>query len=245
MGVLKTLTDEYFEKSIRTEEGKYLEIKGCKLIVPTDFDEKKYLSLIHEIVDNEDDYGYNNCSEFLRQRDIRNSDYKIHCDGDMYFTLDVKKIKENLSYSIDDSHFEYCLKFIEYLLNGVSLDIYNGKTYVVLADEYDLFNKFDCEIHDENLDEWSSQECWNYLTEWFIEEFGKKADIVEKDLHYIHYYNDSLNIMISNEYNSIEWGVFLHAKEMQEWWKDKLNKIKKIGAREFFGYEPEDENEEE
>ena len=48
MGILKNITDEYFEKTLRNEDGKYLDVDGCKVIVPIDFDEKMFLEEVQK-----------------------------------------------------------------------------------------------------------------------------------------------------------------------------------------------------
>ena len=52
MGVLKTLTDEYFEKTLRKEKGKFLDVWGCRVIVPEDYDEDKFIESVGDILNN-------------------------------------------------------------------------------------------------------------------------------------------------------------------------------------------------
>ena len=51
MGVLKTLTDEYFKETLRDEDGKFLDVDDFRVVVPSDFEERDFLKCVQRIVD--------------------------------------------------------------------------------------------------------------------------------------------------------------------------------------------------
>lgn len=243
MGILKNLTDEYFGKILRKEEGKYMEVHGFKVIVPLDYDETKFLGLVDNILLEGD-------SEFVRSREKNDGYYHINCGNDwcleMYKLDDIREvIDEDVKYeNLTDKQFESAIKFIEYLVCDISIDRDRFKEYLVLVDESDMY-KLDSAIYDANLNEMDAQCCYDDLIDWFFEEFGdrNKANIVKEEIHYIQYYNTSLCLRLCDSSNDIMLKTLLWARDMAKWWETCLDDIVKIGVREYFGLTEEEEEE--
>ena len=231
MSVLGKLTDEYFGKDARTEDGKFLEIRGFKVLVPSDFTEEVFFEALKDFFKESE-------ANFLRKEntDIRYTN--IPCgNGDFYLSLrPFEEIGEYLSYTFSNKQIESILKFIEFLFDGVNIDSEHGKYCIVLLDTSD----FDYEIYEAGMDV-ESQDCWDDMLEMFFEDF-KDAEIDKDDLHYIQYYNTNLNIRIcKGEENEIIIKAMLYAKDMVKWWKEQIDEIRKQGARQYFGYDFEEE----
>lgn len=232
MGVLKKLTDEYFGKDTRTEDGKFLEIRGFKVLVPVDFTEEVFFKALKNFFKESD-------AIFLRKEDTDVRYTNIPCgNGDFYLELKpFEEISEYLSYTFSNKQVESILKFIEFLFDGVDIDSERMKDYIVLLDTSDFFY----ETYEAGMDEQESQDCWDDILEMFFEDF-KDADIDKDDLHYIQYRNTNLNIRIcEGEENEIIIKTMLYAKDMVKWWKEQMDEIKKQGARQYFGHDSEEE----
>lgn len=239
MGILKNLTDEYFGKKLRTEDGKYIEVHGFKVIVPIDYDEKKFLNLVSDILTEGN-------SEFVRSREKNDGYYYADCENDWCLEMDkLDDIREIIKewYELTDKQFESAIKFIEHLVCDISIDRENSREYLVLVDESDMYNKLDMAIYHANLDEWAAQECYDNLIDWFLEEFGdtNKANIVKEEIHTIVYHNSSLCLRLLDSNNHVMFKTLLWASDMVKWWETHLDDIVKIGVREYFGFTEEEE----
>lgn len=246
MGVLKKITEEYFGNRLRSEEGKFLDVKGFKVIVPVEYDEKKFYELA-------DDTLHCGRGAFLKEREINKKDYNIKCGGDWYLSLDpldkiYEELKEEYGYEeITRKQFESSVKFIEFLVEDVYMDSDNYKPYIILADEGTVFRKLDCPISEAGLSDREADSCYYCLQDWFFDEFGTNVGIDIGDIHYINYYHTSVNLRATDGNNKPDLKILLHAKEMVKWWKDNLDKIEEVGVKEFFGfddYDYEDDKEE-
>lgn len=245
MGILKNLTDEYFGESIRGEEGKYIEVHGFKALVPPEYDENMFLGLVEDILTEGE-------AEFVRSRNKNDNFYNMECGNDFCISLnDLDDIREVIEddgwYVLTDKQFKSAIDFIGYLVSEISIDVDRSNDYLVLADEGDVYNKLDMSFYDAKLDDWQAQECYDGLIDWFIEEFSdySKANIVKDEIHTIQYYNTSLNLKLTDNSNNIMFKTLLWAKDMVKWWDEHLNELEKMGAREYFGFEPEEDESEE
>lgn len=237
MGVLKTLTDEYFEKSIRTEEGKYLEIKGCKLIVPVDCDEKKFFETLKFIT-----WDGGSTMDFFSPYYLKKEEMKYKCNNDYYFLpSSFENFCDLMSYDYDELDFDEklynaCCEFIAYMVKNI--DIYSkNDNYIILADDKLLYD-FNCAMYDAGIED-STYE-WDFLVEDFFDNFGEKADITQKyDFEYTSYgYGEAILLKFNFESSNFV-KILLYAEEMQNWWKTTINGIEKNDARDYFGLEEE------
>ena len=83
---------------------------------------------------------------------------------------------------------------------------------------------------EDELNEFELQSAYDDLMQYFIEEFGGKANISKDDFHSIKYYNYTLNL-------PIEFKTILYAKDMVKWWDNVLSEIGKQGPKTFFGFD--------
>lgn len=243
MGVLKKITNEYFGYELRDEEGKFLEVHGFKAVVPVDYDEIKFLALVSDILTEGE-------SEFVRSSEKNSGYYHAECEND--WCLEMKKldnIRETIEddgwYTLTDKQFESAIRFIEYLVCDISIDRDRGREYLVLVDESDMYNKLDMAIYDAELDEFESQECYDNLVDWFLDEFGNnnKAEIIKDEIYAIQYYNTSLCLKLCDSNDHIMFKTLLWASDMVKWWKTHLDDLVKTGAKEYFGFVEEEETE--
>jgi hypothetical protein len=228
---------------LRNEEGKFLEVHGFKAVVPVDYDETKFLGLVSDIL-------MEGNTEFVRSREKNSGYYHADCENDWCLEMDklddIREVIEDADwYLLTDKLFESAIKFIEYLVCDISIDRDNNQEYLILVDESDMYNKLDMAINDAELDEWQAQECYDDLIDWFLEEFGdsNKADIVKEEIHAIQYYNTSLCLKLCDSSNHVMFKTLLWASDMVKWWRERLDDLVKMGAKEYFGFEEEEETE--
>lgn len=225
MSVLGKLTDEYFGNDVRDEDGKFLEIRGFKVLVPVDFDEEKFRNAIEDFLTTSE-------ATFVNKQYLDDRYVKIPCGNKDYYIMlnPIDEFRDELQYELTDKQIESMMKFIEFLFDGVDIVYHDGKEYATLIDTSD----FDYEMYDAKMNEWESQECWNDIKSWFLESF-EDANIIEDDLHGIQYYSVVLTIKLSDGGSDFEIDTMYYVKDMVKWWEKQMEEIRKQGARAYFG----------
>jgi len=250
MGILKNLTDEYFGENARTEDGKYITVHGCKVLVPVDYNEEKFLSYVDELLDTEYYDSYPAAlivsSSYIREYDDK---IKVDCDGTYLVLYNFSDIdSEYIPEGTDKKLYDSFIKFMKHIADGVSLMIHRSTGHICLVDESTMYNDFDMLFYEAGVDGDESYWCFKNLVGMFIEEFGDKVDIDEDDLVFMSYNNYASNILLPVESSDdiIKLKRFMYAKEMTEWWKKELKSINDQGVLDYFGINPpEDEPEDE
>jgi len=238
MGILKTITEEYFGETVRKEDGKKITVHGCEVIVPQDWDEKRFLYSVELVLDTDDITEF--VSEYWYEQTDNSKFINIECGNSYHLCISKYEdiISENYLTTEDipnETTFNSIIKLLTHLLEDVPIDDERSKDYICLVDEGGIDDAL--YSGEDELNEFELQSAYDELIEYFIEEFGEKADISEDDLHSIKYYNYTLNL-------PIEFKTILYAKDMVEWWDNTLSEIKKQGPRTYFGFDYDEDDSE-
>ena len=233
MGVLKKLTDEYFGDTVRIEDGKKITVHGCDVIVPVIWDEKDFLKSVENVLSED------NISEFISEyvyRRIDKSKDTIIESGNSYY-LFIAKYDEIIDEGYltieeipNETTYNSIIKFLTYIVKDVDIDNNRNENYIRLTGEDEIDNA----LYMDDLDEFQIQNAYDDLITYFLEVFGKKANISQNDLHSIQYSGTTLNL-------PVEFETLLYAREMIEWWSNTLSEIEEQGPKRYFGYDDEEE----
>ena len=231
MGILKTITEEYFGETVREEDGKKITVRGCEVIVPQDWDEKRFLDSVELVLETDDIAEF--VSEYWYKQTDNSKFINIEC-GNSYH-LCISKYEDIISEDYlttedipNETTFNSIIKLLTHLLEDVPIDDDRSKDYIRLVGEGEIDDAL--YSGEDELNEFELQSAYDDLMQYFIEEFGGKADISEDDLHSIKYYNYTLNL-------PIEFKTILYAKDMVKWWDNVLSEIGKQGPKTFFGFD--------
>ena len=238
MGILKTLTEEYFGETVRKEDGKKITVHGCEVIVPQDWDEKRFLDSVELVLEDEDIAEF--VSEYWYRQEDNSKFINIEC-GNSYH-LCISKYEDIISEDYlttedipNETTFNSIIKLLTHLLEDVPIDSERSEDYIRLTGEGDIDNAL--YSGEDELDEFELQSAYDDLIQYFIEEFGEKANISENDLHSIQYSGSTLNI-------PIEFKTILYAKDMVKWWYYTLSEIEKQGPKTYFGFDYDEDDSE-
>ena len=223
MGILKNITDEYFEKTLRNEDGKYLDVDGCKVIVPIDFDEKMFLEEVQKTL------SHMNCTFYLSNNEKKNKEeyVSIECGNEYsmlcytYSTLSQNISKYGLRLVIDETLYNSVIKYLRHIMKD--LDIVENKIrgftdyFIVMIDEKS-FPDIDKVIKFGENSELSK------LCEKFTKEF-KKTVGSGSDLYITGRHGKSILLKVKDFMFSVDLNRIRRAKELREWWIKECTKI--------------------
>ena len=232
MGILKDLTDEYFGKKVRKEDGKKITVHGCDVIVPPDWDEEDFLKSVETVLLEDTITEF--VSEYWYKQMDKSKNTNIEC-GNSYH-LCISKYDEIIEEYLtteeipNETTYNSIIKFLTYIVKDVDIDNNRNENYIRLTGEDEIDNA----LYMDDLDEFQIQNAYDDLITYFLEVFGKKANISRDDLYSIQYRGTTLNL-------PVEFETLLYAREMIEWWNNTLSAIKKQGPKRFFGYDDEEE----
>jgi len=236
MGILKTITDEYFGKTFREEYKQKITVRGCEVIVPPGWDEKRFLNSVELVLETDDIAEF--VSEYWYEQQDNSNFINIEC-GNSYH-LSVSKYEDIISENYlttedipDGTTFNSIIKLLTHLLEDVPIDSERSEDYIRLTGEGEINNAL--YSGEDELDEFELQFAHDDLIQYFIEEFGEKANISKDDFHSILYNDSTLNI-------SIKFETILYAKDMIKWWDDTLSEIKKQGPKTYFGFDYDEDD---
>lgn len=220
MGILKELTDEYFEKSIRRENGKYIEIDGCKVIVPSDYDEDKFLHKLGEIIsrmivifvkdteiDKFGEYNHIKCG----------NDYTMAIETYEYF-VNITKIPEDF----DETMYKSLIKLLKHYMNDINIFKKNDNDYIELVNDEDYVKM----RNSSGLDENEFKEHITTIISKFIGDFKETVGLEAKDI--LNMRKDSnVCIEIRNWGFGMDMTKIRYGGRMIEWWNKEIKKISK------------------
>jgi len=236
MGILKTITDEYFGETFREEYKQKITVRGCEVIVPPGWDEKRFLNSVELVLETDDIAEF--VSEYWYEQQDNSNFINIEC-GNSYH-LSVSKYEDIISENYlttedipDETTFNSIIKLLTHLLEDVPIDSERSEDYIRLTGEGEINNAL--YSGEDELDEFELQFAHDDLIQYFIEEFGEKANISKDDFHSILYNDSTLNI-------SIKFETILYAKDMIKWWDDTLSEIKKQGPKTYFGFDYDEDD---
>ena len=233
MGILKDLTKEYFGEKVRKEDGKKITVHGCDVIVPPDWDEEDFLNSVETVLLEDTITEF--VSEYWYKRMDKSKNTNIEC-GNSYH-LCISKYDEIIDEEYltteeipNETTYNSIIKFLTYIVKDVDIDTDRNENYIRLTGEDEINNA----LYMDDLDEFQIQNANDDLITYFLEVFGKKANISRDDLYSIQYRGTTLNL-------PVEFKTLLYAREMIEWWNNTLSAIEKQGPKRFFGYDDEEE----
>ena len=222
MGILKKLTDEYFGDTIRNEDGKYLYVDGCKVIVPIDFDEKMFLDKVQKTL------SHMNCTFYSSETAKKyKGSVEIECGNEYsmlcytYSTLSQHISKYGLRLVIDETLYDSVIKYLRHIMKD--LDIVENKIsgftdyYIVIIDEKS-FPDIDKVIKFGENSEFSK------LYEKFKKEFkeivGSGSDMCITTRH-----SKSILLKVKDFMLSVDLNRMRRVKELREWLIKECTKI--------------------
>jgi len=138
MGVLKNLTDEYFEKTLRNEDGKFLYVDGCRVVVPSNFEEKDFLELVQKIISISCNFDI-----FIKYEDKKDKYTKythIECKGGLNmfiysFERCMKYYKNIFNEDINKTIYDSTVKYLEHIMKDVMVIKYRTLNYIELSND--------------------------------------------------------------------------------------------------------------
>ena len=233
MGILKDLTKEYFGENVRKEDGKKITVHGCDVIIPPDWDEEDFLKSVETVLLEDTITEF--VSEYWYKRMDKSKNTNIEC-GNSYH-LCISKYDEIIDEEYltteeipNETTYNSIIKFLTYIVKDVDIDTDRNEDYIRLTGEDEINNA----LYMDDLDEFQIQNANDDLITYFLEVFGKKANISQNDLHSIQYTGTTLNL-------PVEFETLLYAREMIEWWSNTLLEIEEQGPKRYFGYDDEEE----
>ncbi len=244
MGILKKITDEYFEKVLRNEDGKYLNVMGCNVIVPMYYDEEDFLDVVEEFTNTLSSYTTQNIS-FRTDDDINEDAIQIEC-GNGYMEIEtdynhfLKFYKNEFKKDMNENLFNSIIKFLRHISKDVDIVFVDGKSNIMLVNEDDFYNKF-LEFFSDNEYEEKKEDCLNTLVNMFFKEFESKAHIIRNEFEFSYgdNYGEQITMRLFNYSDIFQFKTLLYAKEMKQWWDDTLNEIEMDGIETFFDLKEE------
>jgi len=221
MGILKNITDEYFEKTLRNEDGKYLYVDGCKVIVPINFDEKMFLDKVQKTLShmNCTFYSSETAKKYKESVEIEcGNEYSMLCYT--YSTLSQNISKYGLRLVIDETLYNSVIKYLRHIMKDLDIVENNirGFTdyYIVIIDEKS-FPDIDKVIKFGEDSELSK------LCEKFKKEF--KEIVGSGDMYITTRHNKSILLKMEDFMFSVDLNRMRHVKELREWWIKECTKI--------------------
>ncbi len=133
MGILKKLTDEYFNETLRNEDGKFLDVDGCRVVVPLSFEEKDFLESVQKIISC---YCYFDI--FIKYEDKKDKYTNIECKGGLNmfiysFENCVKYYKNIFNEDINKTMYDSIVKYLEHIMKDVKVIKYRNLNYIELS----------------------------------------------------------------------------------------------------------------
>ena len=245
MNVLSKLTKEYLGDTLRDEKGKFLNIMGCKVIVPGTYNEEMFIETVENFTKVLSTYTDQHLS--FTEKDYLN-DFgedvtQIKCKNDVYMEIDITferflKLwnKSNKGKVMDETLYKSIITFLRYIAKDVEIVFNEGRSNILLVDEDEFYDKFLEQLNDIGYLDYKEQ----YLSElknMFFKKFEKKANLTKSSFSFVYgeKYNEYAIMPLFSYTDFFQFKTFLYAKEMRQWWEDTLNKIKKKGVVAYFG----------
>lgn len=207
MGILKKLTEEYFKETLRNEDGKFLDVDGCRVVVPSDFEERDFLKCVQRVVD------MSSC-RFLNEKLPNNEyiipiEYKNNWYMSMYTFEGMLLAAKRYNYDIDginDTLYNSVIEYLKHISKDVELERRNemciklfDKKSQKLAEDSDFREKF---------------------KKTFVSTFSPYCGIT--DTNVIIQKNGNVSLSISDYMFNIDVDRIRHTDEMKQWIKANI-----------------------
>lgn len=204
MGVIKKLTDEYFEKTPREEDGKYIEIDGCRILVPPEFDEDRFLNVAQKIM------NYLGCTFIKKGEKLEDGYVGIECAGEFImsvctyseFSSQIDKFRIELN--INETLYNSTIKLLKHYLKNI--EVGEGEEVLIVDRKMfvDLLRKFPKHPMDD-------------MVRYFTNDFKiTSSDVVIDDE------NKTVSVLMRDFMFCVSLYTIRNIEKMKEWWKRKL-----------------------
>ena len=235
MGVLKNITCEYFGDIIRKEAGRIIEIDGCKVIVPADYDEYDFLYKVDEILENM-------LVTITKEKSDDDSCFSFKCGkGKWWMNIESYDYFQENTTKIDDfdkNMYDSLVKFLEYFLEDVNIvknDGYYGYTERMELLDEDKYEKIKGFFAKEGF----SGKVDYYFVEMiydFVERFGGLCSFSRDNIAWHSGEGDkTVRLDMRAQFGRLNVYRIRWIKDLKKWWDDKFEKIEKEGVKKHFG----------
>lgn len=150
MGILKKLTEEYFKETLRNEDGKFLDVDDCRVVIPSNFEERDFLKCVQRIVDMSPCRFYN--EKLPDNEHVIPIEYKNNWYMSMYTFEEMLLAAKRYNYDIDginDTLYKSVIEYLKHISKDVELEKTNemciklfDKKSKKLAEDSDFIKKF-------------------------------------------------------------------------------------------------------
>lgn len=222
MGVLKKITDEYFEKGLRNEDGKFLDIGGCRVVVPNEYTEEKFLRKANEVLKAM--FVYFKKKENVNDEDVRECErvemkngYVMLFDSYDFFVKHTSEIKD-----FDEGMYKSIKKFLTYFMGDVSFSETIGQTDGIELVEKEDMDKMVSFFKREGLEK-EINTFTMMKTHDFLRNFKEKMDLERIDIDFFkHGYSKNIVLHLRDIVQNPSIYRIRYAKEAVEWWKKEV-----------------------
>lgn len=220
MGVLKKLTEEYFEEIIRKEDGKYGTLAGHRVIMPSDYDEMMFLKefelpyIYRRRAKGDDSYG----AKHIRIEGGEKSKYDLYMYdfNEFSFTKQTCAINEKMYNS-----------FVNLLRDEMKNIEFSVRGEIIVGSEHDLEKIADetgVNIGDlRNAVMYESKEKFGFLL----------TDRTDMNVFYIETSNFSYVLVDEAGYSGLRIEYTVFSSSIRNWFSDEIKKIRETGAENY------------
>lgn len=245
MSVLGKLTDEYFGKTLRDESGKFINVLGCKVTVPGNYDEEMFLDTVKdfmEILSSSTNQSISFTEEEYFQEDTDGEILQMKCSNDIYMEIDITygyllELWENEfpKREMNETLYKSIVTFLRFISKDVEIVFHDGVSHIMLSPIDEFYEKF-VEFFEDNDYNDEKENCINELVNMFFNEFENDAHIIRNELEFYlgENYGEFVAMKIFNGSDVFQFNTFLYAKRMRQWWREIINRIEEEGVVEFF-----------
>lgn len=232
MGVLKTLTEEYFKKTARVEDGKYIDANGYRIIVPIDCVEDNFDESLELVLKNTTFVYASRKENWGGWVDIKCKNSYLMMSN--YESFHSSMENDKMCSKINEDTYGGCINYLRYVFKDIDL-IENQNRFYMTIDDGSSFLKIQELAKKENVEQIFSG-LFHILVDDFYQEFAPKVEMREKDIIFKAYDKEGMKILIDPQTPSKYYipTRFMYIKYMNDWWKEHIDKLEKIGIKEYF-----------
>lgn len=216
MGVLKSLTDEYFKKTVRLEEGKKGNLAGYRVIMPTDCDESMFLKAFdYPYMYRRYDKGYGEIRDYMIIEGGEKSSVNLY----MYDFENFRKTDNCLKFNINKTMFD---SFVNILRSEMKDMEFTEEGYMIVGKRglvEKLANDTGVNIGD--------------LEQSILEDADKEFKFLLDDRteHHIFYLGNDFYVLADRSIIRIKNTVY--RSTIMNWLSNKLEELKKIDVKKY------------
>jgi len=221
MGVLKNLTDEYFKKILRTEDGKYANLAGHRVIIPVNFNADEFL----EKFKKPGFYFF-----YTKEHDKQEDENHIMIRGGEKSVVDLQiynwktLCKHNfIDDSINEKMFNSFVNLLKEEMSEIEIDEDSNSILCRERNLDELFKDTDFTRYD----------YIPIIMGEFDSKFKKLKSKRSKNVCYRTLGENSCIVIPITSMSAIQIESIVYSSMMRKWFSDKIEKIKKVGPKEY------------